>query len=94
MEFRGRSALKRAVYNMLAKLSTAEDTQNLHKAFRAIDTDNSGVIDLKELKKVIQENSVTKKTTASELEKIIQELDYNQNQKINYSEFIAATITV
>jgi Ca2+-binding EF-hand superfamily protein len=32
--------------------------------------------------------------TAVELKNIIMELDYAENQRINYSEFLAATITV
>ena len=32
--------------------------------------------------------------TAQEMKKIIKELDYCGNQKINYSEFLAATISV
>lgn len=44
---------------------------------------------------MVAESPVTKKTISSkDLENIINELDYNQNAKINYSEFIAATITV
>lgn len=31
---------------------------------------------------------------ASEINQIIQELDYNNNHKINYTEFLAATISV
>lgn len=52
----------KAVYNMLAKLSNAEDTAALTQMFKAIDTDNSGTIDLAELKKVVAESPVTKKS--------------------------------
>jgi hypothetical protein len=31
---------------------------------------------------------------ATELQAILRELDYNGNEKINYSEFLAATISV
>jgi len=57
-----------------------------------IDKDHSGFIDIYELEEVLIKSNY--KMSADEIQKIINEVDYAQNKKINYSEFIAATIKV
>lgn len=91
-EFKGTSKLKKAALNVLVKMLNPKDIQNLREVFQSIDTDNSGFIELSELEKAIKEANFD--LTAKEIRHIIQELDYSGNQKINYSEFLAATISV
>jgi len=55
-----------------------------------VDTDNSGFIEYSELELAIRNAKFN--MTTSELEKIIKEIDYADNHKINYTEFLAATI--
>ena len=68
------------------------DIEKLREQFQKIDTDNSGFIEFQELEDVIKK--ANHQMTAQEMKKIIKELDYCGNQKINYSEFLAATISV
>jgi len=57
-----------------------------------MDTDNSGTIEFSELETAL--SNAKHKIGAEELKHIIDELDYNGNHKINYTEFLAATISV
>jgi Ca2+-binding EF-hand superfamily protein len=66
------------------------DVETLRQQFQKIDTDNSGFIEANELQAALHDKSAQ----ASELQAILRELDYNGNEKINYSEFLAATISV
>ena len=66
------------------------DVESLRQQFQKIDTDNSGFIEANELQVALKD----KTAQASELQAILKELDYNGNEKINYSEFLAATISV
>lgn len=62
----------------------------LRKEFERIDTDNSGLIDVGELKKAVAR--IRADISAEEVASIISRVDYDLNTQINYSEFIAATI--
>ena len=58
-----------------------------------MDTDNSGFIELKELEQALTKGNFH--ATQQELREIMNQLDYrDDNHKINYSEFLAATINV
>lgn len=72
------------------KLLNPRDIESLRAEFQKIDTDNSGIIEVSELERALKNANF--EMTANEIKSIIQELDYDGNQKINYSEFIAATI--
>ena len=58
-----------------------------------MDTDNTGFIEPRELKVAIK-NSNLENMSAEEIDSIIDQLDYDHNHKINYTEFISATINV
>ena len=68
------------------------DVENLRQQFQKIDTDNSGFIEANELQNALK--NAEKDGHATEFEAILRELDYNGNEKINYTEFLAATISV
>ena len=91
-QFKGSSTLRKAALNVLVKMLSPTDIENLRQLFQSIDTDNSGFIEIAELEKAL--NSHNHQIGAQELKKIISELDYNGNQLINYTEFLAATISV
>ena len=58
-----------------------------------MDTDNSGFIEIKELEEALTKGKFH--ATQQELRDIMNQLDYRDgNHKINYSEFLAATINV
>ena len=69
-----------------------KDIQILREQFQKIDTDNSGFIELCELEEAIKQANFD--LTAKEICAIVHELDNSGNHKINYSEFLAATISV
>jgi calcium-dependent protein kinase len=90
-EYRGTTKLQMEAMNVLVK--TLDDTQieNLRECFRKIDRDNSGYIDYQELKNAAYELGI--QMTADEISSIIERVDYYGNGKINYSEFLAGTIS-
>lgn len=58
-----------------------------------MDIDKTGLINADELKQAIMNNKDIHLTEA-EIQSIISEVDYFGNNKINYSEFIVATINM
>lgn len=89
-KFKGSSILKKAALNVLVKMLKPKDIDHLKTEFMKVDTDNSGFIEYSELESAIKRANF--KMTQAELEKIIKEIDYADNHKINYTEFLAATI--
>lgn len=90
-EFKSTSVLKKTALSVLVKLVTAKEIEKLKKQFEAIDTDFTGYIDAEELSEAMKKSNL--KVPAQEIDKIIDEIDYKGNKQINYSEFIAATLT-
>lgn len=60
--------------------------------FRALDLNKEGMIDATELHDYITKNHV--EMSEKEINAMIENLDYAGNGKINYTEFLAATIDV
>lgn len=69
-----------------------KEIEGLRREFQKIDTDHSGFIELQELETALKNANF--EMSALEIKQIVSELDYTGNHKINYSEFIAATISV
>jgi Ca2+-binding EF-hand superfamily protein len=57
-----------------------------------VDTDASGCIEIAELEEAIKASNYN--ISPDELSSMIKELDYMGNKKINYSEFLAATVSI
>jgi len=91
-KFKGSSILKKAALNVLVKMLKPKDIEHLKNEFMKVDNDNSGFIEYQELEKAIK--AANFKMTEAELQRIIKEIDYADNHKINYTEFLAATIHV
>ena len=79
--------------NILVKMLPPKEVDELWIQFEKIDKDKSGFIDANELAQALKEN---KKITIpdDEIDKIIKKVDYAENGRINYTEFIAATLKV
>lgn len=77
--------------NILIKMLKDDEIEELREQFRALDKDYTGTISAQELEEAIR--SIGKDITADEIKQIIEKVDYLQNGKINYSEFLAATIS-
>ena len=56
------------------------------------DLDNSGVIDKKEIRMVLQNSSIDIKD--SEIDAIFEEIDIEKNETISYSEFLAVAMPI
>ena len=91
-KFRNRSTLRNAAINILVKHLDTSELQRLREQFEAIDTDGSGFIEIEELKEAMEKQNM--KMSLDEMQQIIDKLDYANNDKINYTEFIAATLDV
>ena len=89
-KYRGQSSLRKAAMNMLIKMIQPKEMEALRQEFHKIDKDNSGFIELNELKEAIKKAAF--EISDEEIDKIIANLDYDDNKKINYSEFLSATI--
>lgn len=57
----------------------------MNKIFHSFDKDNSGFIDINELKQVSKE--LGREMDQSELEECMKDLDINKDNKISYDEF-------
>lgn len=91
-DFKGVSKLKKAAMNMLVKMADQNSIEELRTQFQKIDADGTGLINADELKSAIKESNL--QIPDSDIEKIISEVDYFGNKKINYTEFLVATLDV
>ena len=77
---------------MMVKMADQKEIENLMDQFRVVDADQTGMINIDELRNAIK--SANLKISDDQIEKIIDEVDYFGNNKINYSEFLMATLDV
>ena len=78
--------------NLLVKTLTEAEVQDLRADFTRLDLDGTGMINAEELSKLITEKHLN--LSGKEIAELIREVDYQGNGKINYSEFLSATIDV
>ena len=90
-DFQSQNLLQKEVLYYLAKISTEDEVSKLRDAFSAIDEDNSGEIEYSDIPKIFQELGI--KASEEELKKIFDSLDFHHDGKVNYTEFIAATLS-
>ena len=90
--FKAVTTIKKAALDLVVKMASDDDVKELRSAFQRIDTDGTGFISSQELKNIL----ISKQMNASdqEVRDIISQMDFMGNHKINYSEFLAATIDV
>ena len=77
---------------MLVKIIDHTQRDALREQFSHIDTDSSGLISAEELKESIRSSQMS--ITEEQVNHIIDRIDYNKNNQINYTEFLVATIDV
>jgi len=90
--FKGVSTFKKAAMNLLVKTANEKEVQELRAAFQAIDTDGTGFIRAQELNDILIQKRMN--VSDAEVREMIDQMDYHNNKKINYSEFLAATIDI
>ena len=92
-QFRGVSTLKKVALNILVKMtSESKDVEQLREMFTTMDKDQTGYISAAELRDALVDAKVS--FDENELDKIIKEVDFHGQNRINYSEFLAATMSV
>ena len=74
---------------MVKQLNPA-DLTHLNEQFHKIDTDQTGLISYEELADAVKDLHLD--LPAMQIEEIIKEVDYHGDGKINYTEFLVATI--
>jgi calcium-dependent protein kinase len=89
--YKGTSTLKKEAMNVLVKMLNAKEVESLRKVFYNIDKDQTGFINVSELGQVMKDAGFT--MSGEEMKETIKNVDYEGNGMINYSEFIAATIS-
>ena len=78
--------------NVLVKMANEEEVKELRLQFQEIDKDGSGMILASELTEIIKKCDLN--ISKSDIDEMINEVDYHGNGKINYSEFLSATIDI
>ena len=78
--------------NILVKMMDHKEIAALGEVFKQMDIDGTGFIKQEELAEAIRKSGSS--LTEEEIKQIMSEVDSRGNQKINYSEFLAATISV
>ena len=87
-EYSATSAIRRVGLMVIAHRTEADSVRTLRKAFRAIDTGGEGYITFQELEDVLQ----TQGHTTEEIKDIFDAVDHANDQRISYTEFLAAML--
>ena len=90
-QFQYQNLFQKEIRFYLAKLCSDKEILKLKHAFLAIDKDNSGEIEYEEIPKIFKELGI--EATDNELKSIFSSMDFHCDGKVNYSEFLAATIS-
>ncbi|OLQ13167.1 Calcium-dependent protein kinase 5 [Symbiodinium microadriaticum] len=88
-KFARASAFRRALLSTVALSLSNEDRNLLHEQFLAMDRENRGTITLLEMKAVLEENF---HVDSAEAEALFSCLDTDNDDEIEYSEFLAAAL--
>ena len=78
--------------NMMVNMVKPEEVKDLREQFQAIDTAGTGMIECTELAEILKKMDM--EVNEEDLEHIISEVDYYNNKKINYSDFLSATVPI
>ena len=90
--FRSKEKFKQLVLSMLIKSIPKEQICKLNEVFTAMDFDHQGYINLKELTKSFEIAGID--LTREDIAKIIKRIDFDKDGKLNYSEFLMASISI
>eukprot|EP00359_Climacostomum_virens_P006338 CAMPEP_0204917440 /NCGR_PEP_ID=MMETSP1397-20131031/15017_1 /ASSEMBLY_ACC=CAM_ASM_000891 /TAXON_ID=49980 /ORGANISM="Climacostomum Climacostomum virens, Strain Stock W-24" /LENGTH=428 /DNA_ID=CAMNT_0052090271 /DNA_START=488 /DNA_END=1774 /DNA_ORIENTATION=+ len=82
--------LQREALKVILKMMTPESIEELKNAFVAMDRKGTGFITVEELKQALAESGL--KLASDEIGRVISSFDYSENGRINYSEFLLATL--
>lgn len=89
--FSNNSPLAKEALFYLAKISNEEEVLRLKKAFLEMDKDNTGTLEYEEILETFEKLGMKK--NEDEVKDIWKGLDFHIDGKVNYTEFLAATIS-
>ena len=88
--------LRKYALNILISHLSPEQIGTLKDEFEKVDTDLSGFLELVELEEALglaqNSNGSALRMSEEDIKQMVAEIDLTKNGKINYSEFLAATI--
>lgn len=90
-EYTKNNQLKKIVLLFIASRINESEINNLKDVFKAFDSDNDGQISLQEFQTGLQKMGSNIKTP-DEIKLVFQSIDTDKNQKIDYTEFLAASL--
>ena len=85
--------MRRHILCIYVQFLNQSETEDLRVEFEQIDKDHSGYISIEELAEALNASNGAV-DRSDEVERIMKNLDYDKNDQINYTEFLAATITI
>ncbi|OMJ90441.1 hypothetical protein SteCoe_7137 [Stentor coeruleus] len=89
-QFDTQSKLQRATLAFIvSQVMSSDDMGNLRNVFKEIDTNGDGLLSKREIRKALEN---TTGFSDNDIDMLINKVDLDQNGKVNYSEFLAATI--
>lgn len=90
-KFQVHTKMQEAVYFfIITNLTTKDETKELNDIFKALDTNNDGMISKEELTAGIKK--INQFLSEQEIELLMHKIDNNKSKGIEYSEFVAAAI--
>lgn len=92
-DFAGQNKLKKAALHIVAQGMCEEDIIGLKELFVSLDKNQDGLVSLEELKDGAKKLGDNNSTVVGSLEELIRGLDCNDSSTIDYTEFIAATLS-
>ena len=91
LEFKGSSRLRKAAMNLFVKTLNSVETEALREQFEALDEDHTGQIDASELSNALKKSNLN--ISDEQINSVIKEIDSAGKNMINYTDFLAATLT-
>ena len=82
--------LKKAAMNIFVEFLQPKEVFELKKEFEKLDTDHSGFLEFQEIVQAVTDAGM--EYSREEITNIIENLDFAGNKRVNYGEFIAASI--
>lgn len=89
-EFRGHSKLKKIALTLIAKQLEDDDIEDLKNTFHLLDKNKDGMLSLQEIEDGMKTHKVE---LSADFKEVLMNLDTDGSGNIDYTEFIAATMT-
>lgn len=90
-EFNTKNIFQKEILFMIARISRESEILELKYAFKIIDKDNSGEIEYCEIPRIFEKLGISPKN--GEIDSIWNAMDFHKDGKVNYTEFLAATLS-